>query len=233
MTNQKSAIQAQRLSKRIGDRRVLREIDLEIAEGECVALTGSNGTGKTTLLRCLSAIARPTSGKVYWFGRPAAADPAQRRLIGMVSHESRLYAHLTLRENLVFAARLFSVADPGERAEQLLKQIGLVSLADRQVGQISRGMGQRLALARALIHDPPILLLDEPFSGLDRSSRDWLARLLHERREQGRTLCFSTHDEQQTGQIADRTLTLSGGFLTGHPVVADQSMEENRHRHAA
>ena len=232
MTNQTCALQAQRLSKRLGDRVVLRKIDLEIAAGECVALTGSNGSGKTTLLRCLAAIVRPTAGEVNWFGRPAAASPEQRRLVGMVSHESRLYAHLTLHENLVFAARLCAVAEPARRADQLLEQIGLRSMAARQVRQISKGMGQRLALARALIHSPPILLLDEPFSGLDAPSCDWLAGLLHEQRARGGAICFATHDEN-TGQIADRTLILRDGSLSGHDVAADASAENKSRRYAA
>lgn len=233
VTKQTCAIQAQRLSKRLGDRMVLRKIDLEIATGECVALTGSNGSGKTTLLRCLAAIARPTAGDVHWFDRPAAASPEQRRLVGMVSHESRLYGQLTLRENLLFAARIWAVAAPARRADQLLEQIGLQSSADRQVRQISKGMGQRLALAQALIHDPPILLLDEPFSGLDAPSRDWLAGLLHEKRARGGAVCFSTHDEEQTRQFADRTLILRNGSLSGHDVAADASAEKTTRRNAA
>jgi heme exporter protein A len=234
MTNQTCAIQAKRLSKRLGDRMVLRAIDLEVAAGECVALTGSNGSGKTTLLRCLAAITRPTAGDVYWLGRLAAASPEQRRLVGMVSHESRLYGHLTLRENLLFAARMCAVPEPTRRADQLLEQIGLRSMADRQVRQISKGMGQRLALARALIHDPQILLLDEPFSGLDGPSRDWLAGLLHEQRARGGAVCFATHDEEQTRQFADRSLNLRDGSLTSHHVfVADASAEKNTRRVAA
>jgi heme ABC exporter ATP-binding subunit CcmA len=244
MTHQSSAIQTQRLSKSLGGRMVLREIDLTIATGECVALTGSNGAGKTTLLRCLAASARPTAGAVHWFGRPAAASPDHRRLVGIVAHETRLYAHLTLRENLLFAARMCAVTEPTRRADKLLEQIGLRSLADRQVRQISKGMRQRLALARALIHEPPIMLLDEPFSGLDAASRDWLAEQLHERRAGGCAVCFSTHDEQQTRQFADRTLILRNGSLAGRTLlqdqigtrqhdIADASAEDNTRRYAA
>jgi heme exporter protein A len=233
MMNQSIAIQTLRLSKSLGGRKVLREIDLEIATGECVALTGSNGAGKTTLLRCLAAIARPTTGEVRWFGQPAAASPDQRRLVGLVAHESRLYAHLTLRENLLFAARMCAVTEPVRRGDRLLEQIGLRSLADRQVRQISQGMRQRLALARALIHDPPILLLDEPFSGLDAASRDWLVGLLHEQRSAGRAICFATHNEEHSRQLAARTLILRRGSLAGDRDVVNASAEDNTWRYAA
>jgi heme exporter protein A len=233
MTNQPSAIQARQLSKSLGGQMVLREIDLQIAAGEFVALMGDNGSGKTTLLRCLAAIARPTAGEVRWFGQPAAAQPDQRRLIGMVAHESRLYAHLTLRENLIFAARMCAVSAPAQRADGLLEQIGLRSLADRQVRQISKGMRQRLALARALIHDPPILLLDEPFSGLDAAGRDWLAGVLREQRASGCAVCCVTHDEEQTRQLADRTLILRDGSLAGPHHVADALAENNTRRYVA
>jgi heme exporter protein A len=233
MEKQIIAIRAQRLSKRLGDRLVLREIDLEVAAGECVALTGSNGSGKTTLLRTLAALTRPTSGDVYWFDRQAAASPQQRQMVGMVSHESRLYAHLTLRENLVFAARLCAVDQPGRRADQLLDQTGLRSHADRQVRQVSKGMGQRLALARALIHDPPILLLDEPFSGLDATSRDWLTELLHLKKANGGAICFATHDINETGQLADRILNLQDGWLDRQHGVADARAGNHSRRYVA
>ena len=233
MANQSNAIQTRRLSKNLGGRMVLREIDLEVSAAECVALTGSNGAGKTTLLRCLAAIARPTTGEVFWFGRRAAENSDQRKLVGMVAHESRLYAHLTLRENLIFAARMCEVILPVQRADTLLEQIGLRALANHQVRQISRGMRQRLALARSLIHDPPILLLDEPFSGLDTMSREWLVQLLHEQRERGRAVCFATHELGQAQQLADRTLTLRDGLLIGQHVMTDASAEENAKQDAA
>lgn len=233
MTSQSSPIQTQRLSKSLGDRMVLRAIDLEIAAGECVALTGSNGAGKTTLLRCLAAIARPTTGEVRWFGRAAASSPEQRRLVGMVAHDSRVYANLTLRENLLFAARMCAVPAPARRAEALLERIGLRSSGDRQVRQISQGMRQRLALARALIHDPPILLLDEPFSGLDVAGREWLAGLLDEQRSGGCAVCFATHGEEQTRQLADRTLVLRDGSLVGKQGGADAAMDQDTRRQAA
>ncbi len=220
-------LQTRSLTKTLGGRIVLRGIDLKIAAGECVALTGGNGAGKTTLLRCLAAIARPTAGEVLWFGRPAAVSPDQRRLVGMVAHESRLYAHVTLRENLVFAARMWEVAAVKRRTDALLERIDLQTAADRQVRHVSKGMRQRLALARALMHEPPVLLLDEPFSGLDTTSSEWLRGLLQELKADGSAICLATHDLKQTRLLADRTLNLTDGVLGGGRVATVSSKRES------
>ena len=213
MTDPRIAIEVRRVTKRFGRRLVLDEIDLEVAAGESIVLTGSNGAGKTTLLRAMAALIRPSSGEVLWFGEKTGGQHANRRLIGMVAHENRLYPHLTLRENLVFAARMCDVARPQNRAESLLETVGLLAHGDRTPPVLSKGMRQRLSLARALIHDPPILLLDEPFEGLDADAERWLTGLLQELRQQGRTLCFVLHDEAKTRQLADRVLHLHQGRL--------------------
>jgi len=207
------AIQAKRLSKVLGGRLVLGQIELEVAAGESVALMGANGAGKTTLLGLLASVLRPTTGEVRWFGRPATADAAARRRIAMVAHESRLYPHLTLRENLVFAARMCGVGRPARRADQWLQDIGLQLHGDRLPARLSRGMRQRVAVARALVHDPSIVLLDEPFCGLDAEGSDWLVRLLSELRNRRRTLCFAVHDEEKAQRLADRVLRLQSGRL--------------------
>ena len=205
------AIRASGLSKVFGNRVVFSRLDLEVAEGESVALTGANGAGKTTLLRCLASIFRPTSGEISWFGRSITSDPTAKRLIGVVAHESFLYPRLTLRENLIFAARMCDVRRPGDGADRLLESVSLRPHADRLPTQISKGMRQRLAIARALIHDPPILLLDEPFSGLDAAGVEWLVTLLGDLRERGRTLCFAMHDQAKVRRLADRVLHLRSG----------------------
>jgi heme ABC exporter ATP-binding subunit CcmA len=224
MTDSRIAIEVRRMTKRFGRRLVLDEIDLEVAAGESIVFTGSNGAGKTTLLRAMAVLIRPTSGEVLWFGAKTSGQHANRRLIGMVAHENRLYPHLTLRENLVFAARMCDVARPQNRAESLLETVGLAAHGDRTPPVLSKGMRQRLSLARALIHDPPILLLDEPFEGLDADAECWLGGLLQELRRQGRTLCFVLHDAAKTRELADRVLHLRQGRLsqvaTGQAAVA-------------
>ncbi len=213
MCSARIAIQTEALCKAFGNRTVLRHIDLRVAEGESVALTGANGSGKTTLLRCLGALLRPTAGHVMWFGRRAGTSAADRRLIGVVAHGSLLYSHLTLRENLIFAARMCNLDRPVQRADRLLRDVGLHRHAHRLPSRISQGMRRRLAVVRALIHDPPILLLDEPFSGLDTTATGWLLELLLEFRRRGRTLCFAVHDEEKVRLLAHRVLYLQLGRL--------------------
>ncbi|MCA9139403.1 MAG: heme ABC exporter ATP-binding protein CcmA [Planctomycetales bacterium] len=214
------AIQTHQLSKTIGTRRVLREIDWSIAKGECVALLGDNGAGKTTLLRCLAGSLQPTAGQVRWFGQAVSSDVRQRRIIGMVAHESRLYQPLTVRENLLFAARMHSLSDPMKRCDEVLDRVELGFCADRPTREISKGMCQRLSLARALIHDPPILLLDEPFSGLDSAGCDWLLDMLRDRRSEGRAICFSTHGDDWK-HVADRVTRLKDGALLRANAIGD------------
>jgi len=211
MTEPTVAIQARGLSRLFGNRLVLHRVDLDVAEGQSVALTGANGAGKTTLLRCLASVLRPSTGEVRWFGQAATADPSARRLVALVSHESLLYPYLTLRENLIFAGRMCDVGEPIRRADELLAQVDLGGHAHRLPTQISKGMRQRVAVARALVHRPKILLLDEPFSGLDARGTDWLLGLLDDLRSQGRTLCFATHDREKVRRLADRVLELRSG----------------------
>ena len=213
------AIHARGLSKEFGRHVVLRAVDFHATVGESIGLAGANGAGKTTLLRCLALAMRPTAGEVYWFGRPAARAPVMRRMIGMVAHEHCLYSHLTLRENLMFAARMCGVRHPARRADAWLECTGLAGRATCRPGQISRGMQQRLAVARALVHDPQILFLDEPFAGLDAEGTEWLMALLLDLRQRGRTICFASHDEARTRRLADRALVLRSGRL--HPLPAD------------
>jgi heme exporter protein A len=208
------AIATSQLRKDFGRHCVLRGIDLAIPVGQCVALTGANGAGKTTLLRCLAALIRPTSGEVLWWGRPVR-DESQRRLIGMVAHESRTYPHLTLRENLLFAARMCDVPHPADRVDWLLREVGLADRAGWRPREISRGLQQRLALARALVHQPPVLLLDEPFSGLDAAGSQWLCDTLRPLCQRGRTVCFTSHDPLMTAQLADVIYELQSGRLHG------------------
>ena len=205
-------LQACGLSKEYGHRSVLRGIDTQVLAGELVGLLGANGAGKTTLLGCLASIVRPTSGEVRWFGE-STLTPSRRRCLGMVSHESRLYGQLTLTENLVFAARIYGVGDAAGVAERLLSQVGLSAHGGRLPAQVSRGMCQRVAISRALLHEPPILLLDEPFSGLDTEGVEWLTDVLQGLKKMGRAMCVVTHDAAKLNHLADKMWQLRGGRL--------------------
>jgi ABC-type multidrug transport system ATPase subunit len=220
MTEPNIAIQLRGLSKRFGRQEVLRDVHLDIPAGASVALTGANGAGKTTLLRCMASVLRPTAGEVRWFGRSAWRNPDARRLIGTVAHQSGLYPHLTLRENLVFAARMCDVPKPLRRADELLSSLGLQASADRTPAEVSQGMRQRVALARGLIHDPAILFLDEPFSGLDVAGTQWLCGLLDELHALERTVCFAVHDPDMVRRLADTVLELRSGRVEHHDVAA-------------
>lgn len=211
MSDPNIAIQVRGLSKVFGRQEVLAAVDLDVPAGASVALTGANGAGKTTLLRCLASVLRPTAGEVRWFGRPATGNPDARRLIGMAAHESCLYPHLTLRENLLFAARMCDVREPLRRADELLLDAGLQAHADRTAAEISKGMRQRVAVARCLVHDPRILFLDEPFAGLDAAGTEWLCRLLGDLHARGRTVCFAIHDAGMVRRLADTVLEVRSG----------------------
>lgn len=212
MTETQTAIEIAGLTKAYGTRLALRDVTFRVREGEVVAVMGANGAGKTTLLRCIASTVRPTSGEILCFGADMR-DPSQRGLLGIVGHESRLYANLTLRENLRFAARMHSVPDADHRAADWLRDFGLEYHRDRMPRQVSRGMRQRVSLARACIHDPRILLLDEPFTGLDAEGRESLSELFHNLRQRRRTLCFATHDRFAAEALADRILVMKAGRL--------------------
>ena len=144
-------------------------------------------------------------------------SPAARRLIGCLGHESGLYLALTAWENLLFAAQMYGVANASERAAELLAATGLKQRARQRVGHLSRGLRQRLAIARAIIHNPPILLLDEPFTSLDGDSRDWLAGFLRVLRGKRHALLIASHDAETSGGLADRVLSLQAGRLPALP----------------
>ncbi len=197
------------IEKRFGKLYALRRLDMEISPGECVALTGRNGSGKTTLLRVASRLTRPTRGEVTFAGLNDGEAPA----IGYVSHAVMLYDELTAKENLLLFGRLLGVADPEKRVQSLLESTNLTLRADSLARTFSRGMKQRLAIARALLQEPGLLLLDEPGTGLDTESTGWLVSTVRSLRDEGRTILMSVHGESALSQLATRAARLDAGML--------------------
>jgi heme exporter protein A len=205
-------LEARGLRRSFGRMQVLRDIDLTLAPGEALAVAGPNGAGKTTLLRLLAGLMRPTAGEIRVLGRPLTRGDGQvRRALGLVSHQSLLYDDLTLRENLEFAARLYGLERPGESAAAALEAAGLAARADESPRRLSRGLTQRAAIARALLHRPRVLLLDEPFTALDAASADRLREELGRRLADGLGLVIVTHHLSEVWTVADRIAVLVSG----------------------
>ena len=208
-----AAIEAAGVCITFGERAVLRGVDLALAGGERVALLGRNGAGKTTLVRVLAGAMRPTAGEVRVHGRSfQRAAAAARASIGVLGHQSYLYPELTTAENLVFYARLFRVARVVERVDQVLELVGLTERRHDRAATLSRGMVQRLALARAVVHDPPILLLDEPGAGLDERALTSLDAIVRGSGD-SRTVLMTTHDVEHALRFAHGVAVLHGGRI--------------------
>ncbi len=190
----------------------MRDIDLNIPAGQTVALLGANGAGKTTLLRVLSTLTQCSDGDLELFGHHVGAITTKlRSRIGLIAHQPMLYRDLSGRENLEFFGQLYGIDAPRPRAEELLKQVGLINRADDAVKQLSRGMVQRLSIARALMHDPDLLLADEPFDGLDASSAEAFEKYLGQLRTEGKTIVLANHDIAQSLRLADSIVMLRSG----------------------
>jgi heme exporter protein A len=203
---------ARGLSRSFGRRRVLHDIDLTLDCREALAVVGPNGAGKSTLLRLLSGLMRPTTGEVRIMGRPVREDSgAARRTVGLLSHQTMLYDDLTLIENLTFAARLYSLPHPRDAALAALEQAGLAARADELPRRLSRGLLQRAAIARALLHGPRLLLLDEPFTSLDAASADRLRGELRTALAAGLGLVLVTHHLAEVWDVATRVAVLVDG----------------------
>ena len=203
------------LVRRYGRRRALGPVSLTVRAGECLALFGPNGAGKTTLLRCLAGLLRPTAGAVELLGRPLRSDPAARGAIGLLSHHSMLHEQLTVRENLAFAAALHGLTgDAASTAiDGVLARLDLHGRADMPVRALSRGWQQRTSIARAIVHAPSLLLLDEPYTGLDVAGARALTSLLRLLRDAGAALVLVTHDVTEGLDLATRAAVLVDGAL--------------------
>lgn len=207
-------IQINGLTKNYGLNPVLRGVNLHVRQGEFVTLVGSNGAGKSTLLRIVATLLTKTAGEVKVGGWPLPqhADKV-RRYIGLVSHQSLLYGDLTAAENLTFFARLYMLDNQNERVMAALKTVGLLARQRDPVSTFSRGMVQRLTIARATLHEPDVLLLDEPYTGLDQDAARLLDDLLRKEAANGRTIFMITHDLVHGLNLCHRALILNRGKI--------------------
>jgi heme exporter protein A len=206
------ALELRDVSKYFGDFQALNTVNLRVETGDSVLLYGPNGAGKTTMLRVLATLVRPSEGRALYDGADVQQNlSAAQAAIGFVSHASYLYAELTVGENLEFTGKLFGVVNLHERLGAVLDLFHLREREGTPVRELSRGYQQRVSLARAFLHDPEFLLLDEPFTGLDAASASSLEGLMQHLREQGKGLVFSTHDFAQGAALAQRLVAVEGG----------------------
>lgn len=215
------------LSKRFGRLAVLRGIELTVDAGEIVALLGANGCGKTTLLSIAAGLLPASGGSCTWGDPPAVElDGEARRRFAFVAHSTQIYARLTARENLQLVASLRGDASDPARIDPLLVRVGLGEAIERVAGTFSRGMQQRLAIARALVGRPELMLLDEPFTALDFAGRSLLGRILLEERARGAAILLTSHDLDAVAEISDRAVLLADGrILAETPRRADESSD--------
>lgn len=213
VTSTYSAVSAAGLAKRFGARPVLRGLDLDLGWGSVLTLFGPNGAGKTTLLRTLAGLTRPSGGALHIAGVDAGRRRADvRHLVGVVMHQTFLYDDLTVAENLRFYARMYGLGAPGaDRAAEVAEALGLGGVMNARVRTLSNGMQKRAALARAVLHRPPLLLLDEPETGLDQDAMAALESLLALHREGGGSAIVTTHGVEQGLRMGDRAAILHGG----------------------
>jgi heme exporter protein A len=206
-------IVVRKLVKRFGLKTVLHGLDFQVQEGEFVAILGPNGAGKTTFLRILASLARPTMGtiRIAGYSLPGQSG-AVRRCLGVVSHLPLLYGELTAEENLRFFARMYDIPDRG-RVDEVLELVGLAARRGDLVRTFSRGMQQRLAIGRAILHDPEVLLFDEPHTGLDQDACDMLDALLRNVATRGRTVVMTSHDLARVEDLASRFDVLTRGVI--------------------
>lgn len=211
------------VSRAYGRSFALHRINLELCAGTITAVVGDNGAGKSTLLNILATIDQPTAGQIHYDQMSASQFCRRaRHRIGWVSHHSLLYGELTARENLLFFARMYGVDDPRRRADAWLERVGLADDAARRVRAFSRGMKQRLTIARALVHNPQLLLFDEPATGLDQRGNRFVEQLLESLRDKNRLIVLVSHDFELIDGLADRLVILRRG-----KVACDRTLDDS------
>ena len=223
------AIQVKGLSKAFGRTSVLRNLELEVPWGQVLTLLGPNGSGKTTLLKILATLSKPDSGRIRIGGLdPTSQGPRVRRNIGVVTHDPLLYEDLTGRENLRFFARLFGLREIDERIESVTALMGMTPRLDQRVGTMSHGMRKRFSISRAMLHDPAILLMDEPESGLDQEALGMLDALVSKGSNPLRTVLMTTHSLERAFAVGQRMAILANGRIAYQESLEDAGTEAIR-----
>ena len=207
-------IKALGISKTIGQKTILQNIDLHIKSGEFVTVFGPNGAGKSSLLKILTLVSKPSKGQVFIKGKNASANPEEfRKMIGVISHQTFLNENLTAKENLIFYGRMYGVTDLNNRIYDVLSEVGLEFSLNEPVRTFSRGMQQRLAIARAILHNPSVLFLDEPYTGLDPHAIQILNNVLANLNANNRTVFLITHNFEEGVTLSDRILFVVKGKI--------------------
>jgi heme exporter protein A len=206
-----AVVDVRELTKSFGRRRALAGVSFSLSPGECLAVFGPNGAGKSTLLRVLAGLLAPSSGKAMVSGVQLPAGAEVRARVGLISHHTMLYEALSARENVAFAARLYSSADIAKRVEDSLARMSILDRADTPVRSLSRGMQQRVSIARSMVHSPQLVLADEPYSGLDESGARALTELLQDLRSSGTTIIIVTHNLAEGLALASRAAVMNAG----------------------
>ena len=222
------AIEAIGLTRRFGRRVAVRDLTFRVRDGECLALFGPNGAGKTTLLRVLAGLLRPTSGNARVAGVELPGGATARAVVGLISHQTMLYAALTALENIEFTARLYGVATPRDAAMQALERMRLGDRADSPVRSLSRGMQQRVSIARAIVHDPRVVLLDEPYTGLDEAGAAALSEALQSLAVNGAALVLVTHHLSEGLALATHVAIMREGRFVQHEPRGNVELEQYR-----
>ncbi len=213
-TSQAWAVKVEQLTKSFGNHLALRGIDLEVRRGESVVIFGPNGAGKTTLIKVLTTVMNPSSGSVLVDGLSLKSHAEQiRHRIGVVAHQTYLYSNLTAYENLEFYSRIYDVPRRKERIHEVVAMVGMMPRLHDRVGTLSRGMQQRLSIARSLLHKPAIMLLDEPETGLDQQAISMLWKALETEGEGKRTVILTTHNLERGLELGERLLILDKGKI--------------------
>lgn len=225
--NDEWMVKVKGIGKSFGNIRALEGIDLKVKKGEFLIIIGPNGAGKTTLIKIFSTLMKPTSGEGRIVGFDLRKEEEDlRRNIGMLSHHTFLYQNLTAYENLKFYGRLYEVKNIEKEIRRVIEEVGLETRLHDTVRTFSRGMKQRLSIARSIIHDPSLLLLDEPYTGLDQWSQKRFKNILKRFHSQGKTIIMTTHNLPSSLELGDRVIILSSGKISHEQEMTRMDLEE-------